>query len=172
MEKFQFSPFIPPKRNTKKFMNTLLGQHSIHDMEELHELAGAVAQEISAGDILLLDGDLGSGKTTFVRTLGTQMGAENIVTSPTFTVAAEYDVPHNHVINQIVHLDLYRIQGEMSKEDQAYIQELFDTAKHLRRVIVVEWAERLGSHIPEHHWQLTFQHGKQSNERIIIVSRG
>ena len=165
------SHYIPRADSSKDFMNKLLGQHSLQDTDGLHELAGAIAQEISAGDIFLLNGPLGSGKTTFVRTLATELGAENMVTSPTFTIAAEYDIPHSHIINQMIHLDLYRFDTGIPEEDIAYIKELLDTAAHLKRAVFIEWAEKLGKNAPSKAWKLDFKHGKESNERIITVSK-
>lgn len=171
MQNFSPSPYIPPSGDSKKFMNKLLGHHVVYDTGGLHELAGALAQEISAGDVFLLDGSLGSGKTTFVRTLGTELGAENIVTSPTFTIAAEYDIPHSHIINQMIHLDLYRFNEGVPQEDKAYINELISTATQLKRIVLIEWAEKLGDAAPQHAWKLHFEHGQEPNERTVSISK-
>ena len=96
--------------------------------------AAALAATLSAGDILLLHGDLGAGKTVFVKGLAGGLGlSPDDVTSPTFTLVHEYRggrLP-------LVHLDLYRID-RIELDDVGFDPALADAG-----VLVVEWAERL-----------------------------
>ena len=94
------------------------------------EAAGAqLAGRLSAGDVVLVSGELGSGKTTFVRGACRALGVEGPVTSPTFTIG--------HVLPgspEIAHLDLYRL-GSLAGEDPALLEDYLTP----ERVGFVEW---------------------------------
>ena len=97
-------------------------------------LADALAATLAAGDVVLLHGDLGAGKTVFVTGLAEGLGLDpDAVTSPTFTLVHQYTggrLP-------LVHVDLYRIEG-IELDDVGFDPVLADAG-----VLVVEWAERL-----------------------------
>jgi len=94
------------------------------------EAAGAqLASRLSAGDVVLVSGELGSGKTTFVRGACRALGVEGPVTSPTFTIG--------HVLPgspEVAHLDLYRL-GSLAGEDPALLEDYLTP----ERVGFVEW---------------------------------
>ena len=74
--------------------------------EETERLAARLAAELAAGDVVLVEGELGSGKTTFVRGAARALGVEGPVTSPTYTIGHRY---RGRV--DVSHLDLYRFEG-------------------------------------------------------------
>lgn len=99
---------------------------------ETEALAADFAATLKPGDVVLVSGDLGAGKTTFVRGACRALGVSGPVTSPTFTIARRYEdgrVP-------VSHLDLYRLQGALA-EDPA----LFDEELGPGRVAFVEWPD-------------------------------
>lgn len=98
---------------------------------ETEALAAHLAGRLRPGDVVLVSGELGAGKTTFVRGACRALGVEGAVTSPTFTIARRYDgaVP-------ISHLDLYRL-GDLAGEDPALLAD--ELAED--RVAFVEWPE-------------------------------
>ena len=99
--------------------------------DETEAIAADLAQRLRPGDVVLISGELGAGKTTFVRGACRALGVRAPVTSPTYTIARRYDgdVP-------ISHLDLYRL-GDLDDEDPALLaDELADD-----RVAFVEWPE-------------------------------
>ena len=115
-------------------------------------LAESVAAVLRPGDVLGLDGDLGAGKTTFVRFLARALGVTTPVTSPTFTLANTYEAhpqpsapvsaadvrpPADRPL-LIHHIDAYRLDGDADAEDLA-LPELLDSGG----IVIVEWAERL-----------------------------
>ena len=94
-------------------------------------VAAVLAQRLRPGDIVLVSGDLGAGKTTFVRGACRALGVTGPVTSPSFTIARRYDgaVP-------ISHLDLYRL-GDLDAEDPALLADELAAD----RIAFVEWPE-------------------------------
>ena len=81
---------------------------------ETEALGAALARTLSAGDVVLIDGDLGAGKTTFVRGACRALGVESVITSPTFTIGQRY--PATGRVRLVSHLDLYRL-GSLRDED-------------------------------------------------------
>jgi tRNA threonylcarbamoyladenosine biosynthesis protein TsaE len=107
--------------------------------QETRSIASALAQDLTMGTVLLLSGDLGAGKTAFVRGLAEGLGIDaGEVTSPTFTLVHEYRggrLP-------LVHVDLYRL-------DRAELDEIgLDQDLAAIGIVAVEWAERLARAIP------------------------
>jgi tRNA threonylcarbamoyladenosine biosynthesis protein TsaE len=98
---------------------------------ETEAVAAELAQRLRPGDVVLVSGDLGAGKTTFVRGACRALGVTAAVTSPSFTIARRYDaaVP-------ISHLDLYRL-GDLGDEDPALLADELAAD----RIAFVEWPE-------------------------------
>lgn len=94
------------------------------------ELGAAIARRLRAGDVVLLRGDLGAGKTTLVRGAATALGATGRVTSPTFALAHRYD----GAALRVAHLDLYRLGGLGEEDEDLIADELAGDV-----VAFVEW---------------------------------
>src|SRR3954449_5201518 len=97
--------------------------------EETEAAAAELAADLAPGDVVLVSGELGSGKTTFVRGACRALGVDGPVTSPTFTIG--------HVLgdtSEVAHLDLYRL-GSLAEEDPALLQDYLTP----ERVGFVEW---------------------------------
>jgi tRNA threonylcarbamoyladenosine biosynthesis protein TsaE len=106
------------------------------------ERAGALlASTLAPGDVVLVSGELGAGKTTFVRGALRSLGVEGPITSPTFVVGHQHDSRHG----PLSHLDLYRLAG-MAGEDPGLLDPFFaDDA-----IVFVEWPEHaLDAYPPE-----------------------
>ncbi|MZP29892.1 tRNA (adenosine(37)-N6)-threonylcarbamoyltransferase complex ATPase subunit type 1 TsaE [Heliobacterium undosum] len=128
------------------------------DESATEELGRWLAERVQPGDILLLHGDLGAGKTTLVRGLARSLGYGGRVTSPTFTLVHEYEgrVP-------IYHFDLYRL-GE---PDQVWE---IGWADYLRGegVLCIEWPERLGGLIPDEALTIRLSHLDEEGETVGV----
>jgi tRNA threonylcarbamoyladenosine biosynthesis protein TsaE len=107
---------------------------------ETEALAAQLAQRLQPGDVILVSGELGAGKTTFVRGAARALGVRGPVTSPTFTIARRYEdgrVP-------ISHLDLFRLEGLDAEEPELLADELAPD-----RIAFVEWPEHGRSTRPD-----------------------
>jgi tRNA threonylcarbamoyladenosine biosynthesis protein TsaE len=116
------------------------------------ELALQWLQQCSGGTeppILLLQGDLGAGKTCLVQGIATGLGIEEAITSPTFALAQHYGGQVAGRSTALVHLDLYRLE-QASAADELFAQEE-EEALELGALMAVEWSERL-SFVPEGAW--------------------
>ena len=99
--------------------------------EETERIAAGIATVLVVGDVVTVSGDLGSGKTTFVRGACRALGVEEPVTSPTFTIGTVYAGPVD-----VAHLDLYRL-GSLAAEDASLLEDYLTP----ERIAFVEWPE-------------------------------
>jgi tRNA threonylcarbamoyladenosine biosynthesis protein TsaE len=105
--------------------------------DETEAVAEAVGSQLRAGDLVVLTGDLGAGKTTFAKGLARGLGVTQPVTSPTFTIVQEYEgrVP-------VAHVDVYRLDRIQEVHDLGF-EELIEG-----RVTIVEWGEAIALVLP------------------------
>ena len=108
---------------------------------------------------MTVSGELGSGKTTFVRGACRALGVEGPVTSPTFTIGHRYEAPV-----PVSHLDLYRLAG-IDAEEWGDLEPYFD-----RTVAFVEWPEHGAAWLPRARAVVTLNHVDESHRRIRITS--
>lgn len=130
-----------------------------NSVEETEQIAQALAQRLSAGDRIAFTGDLGAGKTAFVRGLARGLGITQRVTSPTFTIVNEYEggrLP-------LFHFDLYRLSSE---------DELFDIGweDFLVRggVCAVEWSEHAPLALAD-AIRIDIRRGETEDARVIWI---
>ena len=109
-------------------------RRELRSLADTAALAGEVAPLLAPGEALLLEGDLGAGKTTFVQALARCYGITRMVTSPTFTLANEYPLPQG---GKLVHCDLYRLAAPEGVYDLGLDEALEGGAR-----LLVEWPER------------------------------
>ena len=125
-------------------------------------LADRISRLAQLGDIIALKGDLGTGKTAFARAFIRSRGnLEEEVPSPTFTLVQVYDL---HL--PIWHFDLYRLRSP----DEAWelgIEQAFSEG-----ISLIEWPERLGPLLPEHHLELSLTFGDRPEARRVTLDAG
>jgi len=109
----------------------------LEDLQATHQLGHALANRLPNGAVVLLQGQLGAGKTSLVQGLAKALGIEEPITSPTFALAQHY--PQGQP--PLVHLDLYRLERPEAADDLFFQEE--EEARGMGALLVVEWPERL-----------------------------
>ena len=109
---------------------------SSRSLDDTARLARAVAGLLRAGDVVLLIGDLGAGKTAFTKFLAAALGVVEPVTSPTFTIMTEHRAGDQQQQLLLLHLDAYRLDGPDALEDLGLFELLDDGA-----IAVIEWGD-------------------------------
>jgi tRNA threonylcarbamoyladenosine biosynthesis protein TsaE len=125
---------------------------------DTQSLAEALAGVARAGDLLLLSGDLGAGKTAFAQGFGRGLGVEEPITSPTFTLAREYQGARL----RLHHLDVYRMET-MAEVFDVDLPELLDD----QAVVVIEWGEAIAASVPADYLEIALRLGEGDDDRII-----
>lgn len=108
------------------------------NINDTKNIAQGILSEIKPGQLLALVGNLGAGKTVFVKALAEALGVEDNVTSPTFVLMKVYNTKHEK-IKKLVHVDCYRLEG---KEDLADIG-LSEYIEDENNLVVIEWADKI-----------------------------
>jgi tRNA threonylcarbamoyladenosine biosynthesis protein TsaE len=127
--------------------------------EETEELAGRLARGLGPGDVVTVSGELGAGKTTFVRGACRALGIEVPVTSPTFTIGHRY--PGNPDVS---HLDLFRFQG-FSAAEWGDLEPYFEAA-----ITFVEWPEAAADALPPVRVEVRLSHVDPERRTIEFES--
>jgi tRNA threonylcarbamoyladenosine biosynthesis protein TsaE len=117
------------------------------DAEATQMLGLELGKSLKAGSVLLLTGDLGSGKTTLVQGLAQGMGIDDSIVSPTFTIINEYSGARL----PLYHLDLYRLNP--AEVDDLQLESYWLGLETELGIVAIEWAERL-SHLPSDYIQI------------------
>lgn len=138
-------------------------------IEETRTVGRRVAARVRSGDRILLDGPLGSGKTTFVQGLAEGLGAQAPATSPSFLIVHEYALGSGKLLR---HIDLYRLSDPVVDVDRLGFIELLNDPQ---AITVVEWADRLPKAVLSglasgRATRVVFEHGQDSRERKISIS--
>ena len=122
-------------------------------------VAGLVAEHVRPGDLLLLVGELGAGKTTFAQGFALGLGIDEPVTSPTFTLARTYPgrLPMNHV-------DVYRLD-RMAEVGDLALAELIDS----NGVTLIEWGDAILAALPPAYLEVRLELGDEPDDRDIFV---
>ena len=126
---------------------------------ETEGIAAALATRLAVGDVVAVSGELGSGKTTFVRGACRALGVTSPVTSPTFTIGHRYPGAVD-----VSHLDLYRFAG-VSAAEWGDLEPYFEDA-----VVFVEWPEAGTDALPPARVEVRLEHAGADNRRIALAS--
>lgn len=115
---------------------------SVDDLTGTHAVAAAIAAVARAGDIIVLAGEMGAGKTAFAQGFGRSLGVTEPITSPTFTLVHSYALPHRLTLH---HADIYRLDRTSDVDDLA-LPELAS----FNGIVLVEWGDVAGATLGDH----------------------
>ena len=127
--------------------------------EETEKIGSLFARSLKGTEVIALYGDMGAGKTTFVRGMAEFFGIKDMVSSPTFSIINEYDCKKF----KIYHFDMYRITSWEGLESTGFFDYLGTG------VIIVEWSENIEAALPKGFIKVTIQKGNGENERRIEI---
>ena len=132
-------------------------QFSSASSEETEEIAARLARDLVLGDVVTISGELGTGKTTFVRGACRALGVTAPVTSPTYTIGHRYEGEPD-----VSHLDLYRFTA-VSAAEWGDLEPYFEDA-----IVFVEWPEAAGAGLPSVRAAVRIEHVDVQSRRIRI----
>jgi tRNA threonylcarbamoyladenosine biosynthesis protein TsaE len=126
---------------------------------ETEAVGARLAAVLGLGDVVTVAGELGAGKTTFVRGACRALGVRQAVSSPTYTIGNRYEGAV-----AVAHLDLYRVRG-LGAEQWGDLEPYFDGT-----IAFVEWPEHAGAWLPPVRAAVTLAHVDESHRRVSIES--
>jgi len=131
------------------------------DPQETEALGAELAARLRDGDVVLVRGELGSGKTTFVRGAARALGVTDPITSPTFSIGHRYRATHTTVS----HLDLYRLAGGLQAEDPGLLDDYLGPG----RIAFVEWPAADSAELSSARLRVTLTHRGADRRRIEVA---
>jgi len=139
---------------------------TITSLEELSLIAKDILNMCVPSEVascIALSGDLGAGKTAFVKELAKHLGVTQEVTSPTFVVMKSYSIIEHSSFKTLTHIDAYRIDDE----DEMRVLGLYELLKDPARLVCIEWPERIKNCIPENAINIHIALSQTDNTRVL-----
>ena len=138
---------------------------NISKLENTEKIADIFAKNIVKGNVILFYGEIGVGKTTFIKSLVNSLekiDKKNIseITSPTFSLMNQYKLNKF----DIHHYDLYRLKSEKDILSLSIFEDISD------KIVLIEWPEILGEHKPRNTIDINFEYGENFNSRYLTIS--
>ncbi len=139
-------------------------------VKETQKIASGLAHKISKsskGAVIALEGELGAGKTTFIKGFAKALGVKDKVKSPTFVLMKKYELTKSLKLKakSLYHLDCYRVGDEKDLK----IPELKEILKEPHNMVVIEWAERVKKILPKNHIKIHIDHVDKNKRKIIVT---
>jgi tRNA threonylcarbamoyladenosine biosynthesis protein TsaE len=148
----------------------ILDEHTLdfisHSAAQTLRLGARLGILLRAGDIVCLEGELGSGKTCLVQGIGQGMGISEPITSPTFTIVTEHRPPRQAPV--LYHIDMYRLNAPML---EAWALGLEDYLLG-KGVCLIEWAERIREALPAQRLWITLRHVDEAKRGLTLLAAG
>ncbi|MBG9983165.1 tRNA (adenosine(37)-N6)-threonylcarbamoyltransferase complex ATPase subunit type 1 TsaE [Aerococcaceae bacterium DSM 111020] len=130
-----------------------------HSSQETQLFATLLAQHINKGQIIRLEGPLGSGKTTFTQGLGRALGIQRAIKSPTYTIVKNYPLEEG----EFIHIDAYRL------EDGGADTVDIDAFMHPNAITLIEWAQFIEDYLPNKYLTIHFALSDDFNQRRLTL---
>ena len=121
----------------------------VFGLQDLDAISKDVIRSAQGLSVWLINGEMGAGKTTLVKSICRELSVTEVVSSPTFSIINEYKTAEG---KSIFHFDFYRLESEAEAFDIG-VNEYFESGS----ICLVEWAEKIPSLIPEHYFEITLQ---------------
>ncbi|HDN79221.1 MAG: tRNA (adenosine(37)-N6)-threonylcarbamoyltransferase complex ATPase subunit type 1 TsaE [Chloroflexi bacterium] len=151
-------------------MSPILNEDSLsfvsRSEEQTRRLGTRLGLLLEKGDIICLEGPLGSGKTCFVQGIGKGMGIKEPITSPSFILISEYHPSPS--TPPLYHIDFYRLENPVKEALALGIEEYF----YGEGVCVIEWAERAKEIIPPQRMWITFKYVGPTHRHLLMEAQG
>ena len=157
--KKNFSAIINRMENEKNIIKEFIS----HSEEETFSLASEFEKTLKGGEVVLLSGDLGAGKTTFTKGLAKALNITENITSPTFTLMNIYTSGRL----KLYHFDMYRLEDE-SEAIELGLDEFFNS----NGVCMIEWAENIKNMIPKNHIVINIEKLSDNERKFVITKVG
>ncbi|WP_345949868.1 tRNA (adenosine(37)-N6)-threonylcarbamoyltransferase complex ATPase subunit type 1 TsaE [Mucilaginibacter sp. PAMB04274] len=142
-------------------MNRTLNSIAISALSDLPAAAEALLQFAGSQKIFLFYGNMGTGKTTFIKTLCEQLGVMEAVTSPTFSIVNEYAGRDA----QVYHFDFYRLKNQEEALDMGY-EEYFYSGNYC----LIEWPEKIPDLLPQHYIKVSIAVSNEQTREFSFES--
>ena len=145
-------------------MVNLMKKYKTHSEQETEKLGFELAKNLNNNSIIVLTGNLGTGKTRFMRGIAEYFGIQNEVASPTFTIVNEYTPRiNNENVDKIFHFDVYRLNDSLDFEDSIGT-DYFNSG-----LCIIEWGEIIKDILPPSTIYITIESTDVENERVITI---
>lgn len=143
-------------KSPNSYYNRDMAEFISKSREDTQAFACAYAKTLKRGDVVLLDGDMGAGKTVFAKGVAKGLGIDEEVTSPTYAYMNDYD-------GRLFHYDCYRIES-VEQAEQLGLADYFD----MGGICLIEWSQNIAPLLPPVVKRVRIQK-RGENERIIIT---
>ena len=139
----------------------------------MREFAQGIAEKAKKGSagknasVIALAGELGAGKTFFVKAFAESFGLKRNMPSPTFLIVRNYPLKNGLAYERFFHLDLYRLEKEAELSAVGF-REIIENPKH---IVLIEWADRFPQLIPKDAVWIHIEHGTEKTERHVAIKK-
>ncbi|AZI24960.1 tRNA (adenosine(37)-N6)-threonylcarbamoyltransferase complex ATPase subunit type 1 TsaE [Pedobacter sp. G11] len=134
---------------------------AVKDLSDLPQVASELLEFASKERIFIFEGEMGAGKTTFIKSFCKTLGIEDVVSSPTYSIVNEYESQNGPVF----HFDFYRIKDIQEAYDLGYEEYFYGGG-----ICLIEWPERVAELLPDHFVKVEI-FVSEGNERIFSLSK-
>lgn len=128
------------------------------------EIANTLAKSINSGKTIAFQGDLGSGKTTFIQGLAQGLEIKEKITSPTFVIFKKYKINNNTNLKWFYHFDLYRIKSIEEVIDLGFEEIVNDKSA----IITIEWSEKIKKILPQDHLKIKIKNINKNTRKLLF----
>lgn len=133
----------------------------LHNEDETKALGQKIGQVVEEGTIIVLSGELGTGKTTLSKGIAQGLGIKQMIKSPTYTLIREYEEGRM----PLYHMDVYRLEG---CEDDLGFDEYFLGDG----LCLIEWGSLIESQLPPHYYEISLSYNQNQTRQCVIIEHG